>query len=118
MQQSRILPVFLLAIIMASAARRQCFFKAQIDAVTDIHDFILNNIAEHDTSDELAERFRVSPTVMKKCFKGVYGESVYSYLKKYRFELSAQLLEVGEKSIGEIAAWIGYDNPAKFSGSF
>lgn len=97
---------------------RPYFSKAQIDAVNEIHDFILDNIAEHYTLDELANRFKISPTVMKKCFKGVYGDSIYSYLKKCRLEMSAQLLAVGDKNIGEIAMFIGYDNPAKFSSAF
>lgn len=97
---------------------RPYFSKGQIDAVNDIHDFILDHISEHHTLDELANRFALSPTVMKKCFKGVYGDSIYAYLKKCRLELSMQLLALGEKSVGEIAAFIGYDNPAKFSSAF
>lgn len=94
------------------------FSKKQIDAVKAVHDFILDNIAEHYTLEELAEQFVISPTVMKKCFKGVYGNSIYAYLKKCRLEIAAQLLSAGDRSIGEIAVSVGYDNPAKFATAF
>ena len=97
---------------------RPYFSKSQIDAVKQIHDFILNHIDEHYTLEQLAERVDISPTVMKKCFKCVYGKSVYAYLKKCRLEIAAQLLTDGEMSIGEIAVSIGYDNPAKFASAF
>lgn len=97
---------------------RPYFSKGQTDAVKAVHDFILDNIAEHYTLEELASRFDISPTVMKKCFKGVYGDSVYAYLKKCRLEIAAQLLNAGEKSVGEIAVSVGYDNPAKFASAF
>ncbi len=42
--------------------------------------------SEHHTIEELAERFEMSPTVLKKCFRGVYGDSIYSYRKLYRLQ--------------------------------
>lgn len=73
---------------------------------------------EHYTIEELSERFEMSPTVLKKCFKDVYGDSIYSYMKKYRLQIAERLLKENKLSIGEIASQVGYLNPNKFTSAF
>lgn len=63
-------------------------------------------------------RFKMSPTVLKKCFKGVYGDSVYAYMKKYRLQMAERFLKENKLTIGEIALQIGYQNPNKFTSAF
>ena len=55
---------------------------------------------------------------MKKCFRGVYGDSVYAYMKRYRLQMAERLLKESGLTIGEIAAQIGYLNPNKFTSTF
>ncbi len=50
------------------------FSQAQIEAVKQIHGFLLEHFKEHYTIEELADRYKISPTAMKRCFKGVYGD--------------------------------------------
>ena len=76
------------------------------------------DLSRHETIGQLAERFRISPTALKKCFKGVYGTSVYSYLRNYRMQEAQKLLLETELTVGEIAAKIGYENPNKFTSAF
>ena len=40
---------------------------------------------------------------MKKCFHGVYGDSVYAYMKKYRLQVAERLLKESQATVGEIA---------------
>lgn len=94
------------------------FSEIQIEAVKQIHAFLVEHYDEHYTIGELSERFEISPTVMKKCFKGVYGDSVYAYMKRYRFQVAEQLLRESSDTVGEIAAKIGYLNPNKFTSAF
>lgn len=94
------------------------FSKAQIDVIKGVHEFLVGHYAEHYTIQELSERFEMSPTVMKKCFKGVYGDSIYAYMKKYRLQVAERLLKESTLTIGEIAAQIGYLNPNKFTSAF
>ena len=58
-------------------AKRVYFPAAQIETVKRIHAFLLEHYNEHYTIDELSARFAISPTVMKRCFCGGYGDSVY-----------------------------------------
>lgn len=94
------------------------FPAAQIAAIKRVHAFLVEHFNEHYTIDELSERFDLSPTVMKKCFRGVYGDSVYAYMKRYRLQVAERLLKESGFTIGEIAAQIGYLNPNKFTSAF
>lgn len=82
------------------------------------HRGFVEHFNEHYTIDELSERFDLSPTVMKKCFRGVYGDSVYAYMKRYRLQMAERLLKESGLTIGEIAAQIGYLNPNKYTSAF
>lgn len=94
------------------------FSAVQIETVKQIHGFLMEHFSEHYTIDELSLRFGLSPTVMKKCFRGVYGDSVYSYMKRYRLQLAQRLLRESRMTISEIASYIGYLNPNKFTSAF
>lgn len=94
------------------------FSKAQKDCVRRIHDFVMEHVTEGYTIEELAERFEISPTAMKNCFKGIYGAPIYAYFRTYRLLIAERLLREGQLSVAEIAAKIGYTNPNKFTSAF
>ena len=100
------------------AAEPVLFTAAQIDTVKQLHELLTSRCSEHMTINELAERFGISPTVMKKCFKGVYGDSIYSYMKRYRLSLAERMLRESSLTVSEIASSIGYLNPNKFTSAF
>ena len=69
--------------------------------------------------DELAERFQISLTGMKTCFKEIFGDSMYSYLRRYRMNVAATMLrQDSQKGIAEIAGAVGYESPSKFATAF
>lgn len=99
-------------------AERVHFSETQIAAIKRMHTFLIAHYNEHYTIEDLSERFELSPTVLKKCFKGVYGDSVYAYMKLYRLQVAERLLAESSLTVGEIAARIGYLNPNKFTSAF
>lgn len=94
------------------------FDRKSVSLIKSIHDFMISDIQKHYTIQELARRFEISPTTLKKNFSNVYGASVYAYLKTYRIQEAQKLLLRTEHSIAEIANAVGYENPAKFSTAF
>ena len=94
------------------------FSEMQIRITKEIHAFLMEHFNEHHTIAELSERFELSPTTLKKCFKGVYGCSVYSYMKQYRLQVAERLLKESTLTVNEIALQIGYLNPNKFTAAF
>ena len=94
------------------------FPAAQIEAVKQLHGFLVAHYDQHYTIEALSRQFELSPTILKKCFRGVYGESIYAYMKKYRLQVAERLLRETKLTIGEIAAQVGYLNPNKFTSAF
>ena len=101
-----------------NTTKHTSFPAAQIETVKQIHAFLVAHFSEHYTIDELSARFDISPTVMKKCFRGVYGDSLYAYMKKYRLQVAERLLKETRATVGEIALQVGYQNPNKFTSAF
>ncbi len=94
------------------------FNSNQVDLAKKIKAFITEDITRHYTIGQLSERFGISEATIKKCFKGVYGMTVYSYLRHYRLQVSRVMLKDKNRSITDIAFGIGYENPNKYTTSF
>lgn len=99
-------------------ARRPYFYKSQTEKVKAIHALITEDFRTRYTLDELAERFDISPTGMKNCFKAVYGKPVCSYLRSLRMNRAATLLRTTKMRVSRIAGEVGYDSPSKFACAF
>ncbi|MCG8499992.1 MAG: AraC family transcriptional regulator [Firmicutes bacterium] len=97
---------------------RPYFYKTQVEKVKAIHAHMTNNLEHHFTLEDLSKRFDISLTPMKTCFKGVYGTSVYAYMRSYRMSHAAVLLRTTKKSVAQIAGEVGYSSPSKFSVAF
>ena len=100
------------------AAPQPYFPRDQVRTVREIRDWLIGHPEEHVPLPELAARFRISLTALKTCFRGVYGQSVGRYVREYRMQAGAELLENGSLRIIEIAASLGYQNASKFSAAF
>jgi AraC-like DNA-binding protein len=94
------------------------FYKNDVRKIKEIKNLLISNYEEHYTLKELSDRYNISLTTMKKCFKGVYGCSVYAYLQMHRMNIAAKLLKDTDIKIEEIAGKVGYENPSKFSSAF
>ncbi|MDN5342706.1 MAG: hypothetical protein PWP28_1581, partial [Oceanotoga sp.] len=93
-------------------------YRSQVEKVKSIEKFITEDIEKHYTLDFLAKRFDISLTSMKNCFKAIYGNSIYSYIRVYRINQAAIMLRHTKKSIAFIAGDVGYESPSKFSVAF
>lgn len=97
---------------------KRYFNKDLVAHVKEMHEYMIDHLADKLTIDFLAEKFQITPTRLKKCFHEVYGNSVYAYLKEARIHKASELLKDSNLDIGTIAGMVGYDNASKFSGSF
>jgi AraC-like DNA-binding protein len=55
---------------------------------------------------------------MKLCFKGVFGSTIYAYLRNQRMSTAAKRLRESRDRIADIAASVGYENASKFAKAF
>ncbi|MEN9569774.1 MAG: hypothetical protein RL172_1005 [Bacteroidota bacterium] len=70
------------------------------------------------TIDAFSKMVSMSSTKLKKSFKEVYGNSIYSYYQKLRMERARELLLSGDFSIRQAAKAVGYVNTANFISAF
>lgn len=97
---------------------RPYFPKKQVETVKAIMEYIRTHLDQHMTLQDLSSRFNISQTAMKLCFKAIYGQSIYAYLRNYRMERAAYLLRNSDDTITIIAGKVGYSNPSKFAEAF
>lgn len=90
-----------------------------MEKIRAIHEQITSNLQVRVTIEELSKQYDMPAASMKKCFREIYGDSIYSYQKRYRMNVAANLLmEDSKVEIQEIALKMGYENPGKFSSAF
>lgn len=94
------------------------FYKTQVEKVKAIMQLMTSNPELHYTIEELAEQFDLSVSALKKCFKGVYGTAIFTYMRNFRMDMAAALLVQTDESVTEIAGKVGYTNSSKFSEAF
>jgi AraC-like DNA-binding protein len=66
----------------------------------------------------LAQEVGMSRSVLAARFRGFLGEPPMSYLTRWRLQIGARLLKSGNRSVGEIAAEVGYESEAAFNRAF
>ena len=98
---------------------RPYYYKTQMEKIKAVHARITGDLKTRLTIEDLSSMYDIPATTMKKCFKDVYGDSIYSYQKRYRINVAASMLMQDKtREIQEIAACVGYENPGKFSVAF
>lgn len=90
----------------------------QVEIVRSIHKYLLDNISQRITIDEIARKYLINATTLKSVFKAVYGTSIASHIKEHRMRIAARLLMETPKGIKEIAKEVGYESQSKFSKAF
>ena len=56
--------------------------KTQMEKIRAIHEQITSNLQVRVTIEELSKQYDMPATSMKKCFREIYGDSIYSYQKR------------------------------------
>lgn len=100
-----------------SENERHYYTKWQIETVRCIKKELTETLTECDIQ-MLCDKYHISLSKLRKCFKDIYGKPVYKWHKEYRLQKAKDLLEQTDLSIIEVASYIGYDNPSKFAAAF
>ena len=98
--------------------KKQYFSATDIKKIKNARNEVISNLEIKITLDELSEKYKISLTNFKKCFKEVYGSPYYTYLKRYKIHKAVHYLEETKLSVSEIALKIGYENTSKFISVF
>lgn len=116
----KVLEIFLFLSCMPETEEeeRKSYTASQVTLAKQVCKFLTAHIADRITIDDLSKVFHVSPTQLKNCFKGVFGISVYSYIRTQKMQRAAEMLLSTDKTVLEIANLHSYDNASKFAKAF
>ena len=92
--------------------------KEQEETIRQVHDLLTVHMEKRWTVEELARKFLMNPTTLKKLFRATYGNSIAAHIREHRMERAAQLLLSTDLSLGEIAEKVGYSSQSKFTAAF
>lgn len=92
--------------------------KSIVQKVKHVKEHLSAELSKHITIEQLAKEHGLTRTMLKNCFKEIYGTPPYEYLKKIRMNHAATLLKDKKYAISEIAGLVGYQNASKFSSAF
>lgn len=104
--------------VAATRKKQKYYPKATVEAVKDIRTRVTRNCQEHIPLEQLADEYSISLSALKNCFRDIYGQPPYAYLKQYRIQRAADLLREEDASVGWIADRVGYTSPGKFTVAF
>ena len=110
--------LFLSAMEPEAADETKMVSAAHARLAKEVCRYLTEQMDRKVTLNMLAETFHVSATLIKNCFKDVYGVSVYSYIRTQKMEKAAVMLRETEMQVTEIAGMLGYDNSSKFAKAF
>lgn len=84
------------------------------DSLRSVKEYVLDNLQEKITVENLAERAHMSPTHFTRLFKRETGFSPYNYVLSARLSRAKELLLKTDKNVAEIAYETGFNSEANF----
>ncbi len=95
------------------------FSKPIYDATKECYMDLVNNPFDRYSIAELAKKYAVSESSLKRCFVSITGKSIGDYKRTLILRESSKLLTTNlDMSIREISDIAGYVNQSKFSAAF
>ena len=80
--------------------------------------YIEHNYDKDITVEDIARRCKLDRSYFGKVFKKAVGQSPQEFLIRYRMSKAADALIIGDDSVGDIGASVGYPNLLHFSRAF
>jgi AraC-like DNA-binding protein len=66
----------------------------------------------------IATEVGLSETILKQCFKKVYGTTLFQYFQNMQLTKAKELISTGKFKIAEVSNKMGYQNASKFAAAF
>lgn len=90
----------------------------QSERIKTMLTYIKDNFSENVTVQSIADSASISESECLRCFRNVLGISPIAYLKKYRLQHAAELLDATQWKISYIGQKCGFSEMSYFSKSF
>ena len=84
------------------------------EPIDEIEKYLSDHITSIKTVQEIATRFSVSESRLKKFFKRMHGTSITAFLTRKRMDLAKHYVDEHDKTLNEAARMLGYKNVHHF----
>jgi len=89
-----------------------------IQTIYRIREKMLADIGTPPVIKELAISANMSPSKLKRLFKQIFGNSIFSYYQEFRMKEAARLLKEEKLSVSDVGYELGFTNLSHFSRVF
>ncbi|MPM68398.1 HTH-type transcriptional activator RhaR [bioreactor metagenome] len=89
-----------------------------IQAIYKVKEQMLEHLETPPLINELAVCAGMSPSKLKRLFKQIFGNSIFSYYQDFRMKEAARLLKEEKLSVSEVGYQMGFTNLSHFSRVF
>lgn len=91
---------------------------ADVKKIYEVKDNILSNLGTPPILTDLVKLSAMSASKLKRLFKQIFGDSIYSYYQIYRMKEAAYLIKEEGLSVSEAGYRLGFSNLSHFSRLF
>jgi AraC-like DNA-binding protein len=106
------------ALLKREDSNYQTLNAADVKKVYEVKDSIISNIYTPPIFAELVKISGMSESKLKRLFKQIFGDSIYSYYQIYRMKEAAYLIKEEGLSVSEVGYRLGFSNLSHFSRLF
>jgi len=89
-----------------------------IQTIYTVKEKMLEQLETPPVINDLAISANMSPTKLKRLFKQIFGNSIFSYYQEFRMKEAARLLKEEKLSVSEVGYQLGFTNLSHFSKVF
>jgi AraC-like DNA-binding protein len=89
-----------------------------IQTIYKVKEQMLEHLETPPVIKELAVRADMSPTKLKRLFRQIFGNSIFSYYQESRMKEAARLLKADRLSVSDVGYQLGFTNLSHFSKVF
>ncbi|NBD25395.1 helix-turn-helix transcriptional regulator [Paenibacillus glycinis] len=99
-------------------ARQNRADSAAVQLAERAASFLKAHYRQPVTNERLRDALNYHPIYITRCMRAVFGRTPNEYVNEYRLEQAKLLLLTTDKPVAEIAAAVGYEDPAYFARRF
>uniref|UniRef100_UPI003F718B0D helix-turn-helix transcriptional regulator n=1 Tax=Dyadobacter sp. TaxID=1914288 RepID=UPI003F718B0D len=92
--------------------------SADIAAIYRLRDQLATRLSDPPVINALAAEANMSPSKLKRLFKQIFGDSIYTYYQALRMKEAARLLREEKLSVNETGYRLGFTNLSHFARVF
>ncbi len=92
--------------------------REDIATIYRVKEEILNRLDVPPIISELSLNAGMSPSKLKRLFRQIFGDSIFSYYQHFRIKEAARLLKEEKRSVASVGYQLGFTNLSHFSKVF